>query len=448
MYCGITIVVREAIQVAALGQVKNWIKIAGSAAQSGNYQEAYEFYTRVLEVDGDNSDAWLGRAEASGRLSTVANSRLLEMITGIKKALDSATTEGRTDIEKRSGRIVCSVVPTYYNSVRAQIIPHLFDGASNIEYIAQIHKVAQTLDAAYLALPKHAEIGNLYLQLCRENLNRIAFRNTRTGQTNYWRMPQDQRQWLQGRWDYYSRELMSLNPQSSPKTESKAGLIGLMEGLKLPKQVWIGLAAGAVVIGVLLLSLIAVGVQESERLKEDRRLANVASPSTSPSPNSRPSVPVPNPVDSAGSLKRGKGLLTGSPAKEAILQAKESLSQIPPSSPEYKEAQKILGAIPARLKQVEIPALREAVRKDYEEMLTEANPHLNSINTKLVKNGKTLTLYGVHTYFSQYSFKIGSLGPTVSEWIAKNRLRLEEAGIGRVGVMGDGEFASWAWFQL
>jgi hypothetical protein len=342
--------------------------------------------------------------------------------------------------------------------MRAQITPHHFDAASRVEYIKLIQKVMQTLDTAHLELPKSGNIINSCVQLCRENLDRkgIAFRNNRTGQMNYWQLPPDQKLWLQGRSDYYNRELSAMNPQGLLNVESKSGLTGLIESFrltelmegfkKLGKQGLIALGAS---VGLILLLFIYVGVQESKRLNEGRT-PTYALPSSrsSTSSNSQASVPTPSPVDSALLLKRGKGLLSGKTAKEGLLQAKDSLSQIPPSSREYNEAQRLLGTIPARIREVEIPALREALRRDYEEMLAEANPHLNSINTKLVKNGKTLTLYGVHTYFSQYSFKIGSLGPAVSDWIAKNRTRLEEAGISRVGVMGEGAFASWAWYEL
>src|SRR5688572_19318368 len=183
MYCGTSIVVREAIQAAALGNVKNWLKIAGTAAQSGNYEEAYAFYTRILEVEGDNTEAWLGRAEAAGSMSTVQNSRLLEMITGIEKALDSVTPEKRNDVEVRSSRIICSIIPSYYNSMRAQITPHLLHGPAWIEYINQIQQVVQVLERAHGALPKNEEIINLYLQLCTDNLHRkgIPYRDRTTG---------------------------------------------------------------------------------------------------------------------------------------------------------------------------------------------------------------------------------------------------------------------------
>src|SRR4029453_7604734 len=69
MYCGATVVVRDAIHAAAAATVPNLLKLAHAAAQSSNHKEAYDYFTRVLELDGSNTDAWAGRAEAVGRLS-------------------------------------------------------------------------------------------------------------------------------------------------------------------------------------------------------------------------------------------------------------------------------------------------------------------------------------------------------------------------------------------
>ncbi len=41
MYCGVTIVVRGAIQAAAMGTVKNSLQIAAAAAQSGKGCQSY-----------------------------------------------------------------------------------------------------------------------------------------------------------------------------------------------------------------------------------------------------------------------------------------------------------------------------------------------------------------------------------------------------------------------
>src|SRR5688572_15693536 len=79
MYCGATVVVHEAIQAAAAATVPNLLKLARAAAQSSNYVEAYDYFTRVLELDGGNSNAWAGKAEAAGRLSGQHSFRMPEM---------------------------------------------------------------------------------------------------------------------------------------------------------------------------------------------------------------------------------------------------------------------------------------------------------------------------------------------------------------------------------
>jgi DNA-directed RNA polymerase subunit RPC12/RpoP len=57
LYCGSDIVVREAIQGAAVANVGNLLKLADAASSAGNYEEAYNYYTKVLEFDSTHPDA-------------------------------------------------------------------------------------------------------------------------------------------------------------------------------------------------------------------------------------------------------------------------------------------------------------------------------------------------------------------------------------------------------
>jgi hypothetical protein len=66
MYCGASVIVREAIQAAAVASIPNLLRLANTAAFSGNYHEAYNYFTRVLEYDSHNCEAWAGKAEAAG----------------------------------------------------------------------------------------------------------------------------------------------------------------------------------------------------------------------------------------------------------------------------------------------------------------------------------------------------------------------------------------------
>lgn len=57
-------------------------------------------------------------------------------------------------------------------------------------------------------------------------------------------------------------------------------------------------------------------------------------------------------------------------------------------------------------------------------------------------------LWATHEFFTQYSFSSGDDASLVQEWIVRNRDRLGDAEIVRVGLMGQGEFASWCYFDV
>lgn len=60
---------------------------------------------------------------------------------------------------------------------------------------------------------------------------------------------------------------------------------------------------------------------------------------------------------------------------------------------------------------------RENLTREYQAFLHDTNPHLNYIEGRVTKVKGGYALWGSHTYFSQYSFTIGPLGPNVSAWI-------------------------------
>src|SRR5688572_5797108 len=82
IYCGVDIIVRDAIRAAG-PSVENLLKRAAFAAEVDNYQEAYDYFTRVLEHEPQNHAALLGRAEAAARLSPPSRLRAEELIKGV-----------------------------------------------------------------------------------------------------------------------------------------------------------------------------------------------------------------------------------------------------------------------------------------------------------------------------------------------------------------------------
>lgn len=137
--------------------------------------------------------------------------------------------------------------------------------------------------------------------------------------------------------------------------------------------------------------------------------------------------------------------------EDRFADALEQLELIPKDAPEYKKAQTLTAAAQKGLAQQrknEAPAARERLRGQYQDLLSEANPQLNFIQSKLTKMKGGYALWAVHDYFSRYTFSIGSDAKVVQAWIDENRTELHNAEIVRVGVMGRGGFASYCWFDV
>jgi tetratricopeptide (TPR) repeat protein len=112
MYCGKDILVQQAISAAG-PPVGHLIQLAQAAEASGNHEEAYQYWTRALEVDPTNANAWLGKAISAGWQSNLIQDRLAEMISGIDQALIYSGKDRTKLAEEASNRIV-EVVQAYY----------------------------------------------------------------------------------------------------------------------------------------------------------------------------------------------------------------------------------------------------------------------------------------------------------------------------------------------
>ncbi len=89
MHCGSKIIVQEAIrkvQVDNTHMLEFWMKMANSAANAGNYEESYEYYTKVVENDLNNWKATFLKGIAAGWLSKFSNPRFNEIIQAISDA--------------------------------------------------------------------------------------------------------------------------------------------------------------------------------------------------------------------------------------------------------------------------------------------------------------------------------------------------------------------------
>jgi tetratricopeptide (TPR) repeat protein len=158
MYCGGEIIVQDAIHKAAESNVPNWLLLAKTAIDGRNYQEAYNYYTRVLEVDPQNHEAWFGKGEAAGWLSTLADFRMSEMLADIENAIRNAPGEIKENLINRSADSINSITIAYYQLMREHLLKFIALENTWENYVDQCKILLQLLEYAHKLSPKDRRI--------------------------------------------------------------------------------------------------------------------------------------------------------------------------------------------------------------------------------------------------------------------------------------------------
>lgn len=78
--------------------IDHLLTLANTAKEAENYDEAYKYYSQVLEQDITISVAWLGKGISAGWLSSTKKQRIDEAITCISKGLEMSN--GDAEIQK------------------------------------------------------------------------------------------------------------------------------------------------------------------------------------------------------------------------------------------------------------------------------------------------------------------------------------------------------------
>ncbi len=142
MYCGGAIIIRQAVQLASGVNVANLMLLARAAAAANNKQEAYDYYTKALECDSRNAEAWLGKGEAAGWMSTVAQSRIQEMVSACTNAVNFASEAEAPEWCQRCGETITNVCSACYSISRSHLKQfHIVPGtwSHHVQNCATIH---------------------------------------------------------------------------------------------------------------------------------------------------------------------------------------------------------------------------------------------------------------------------------------------------------------------
>jgi hypothetical protein len=82
--------------------VADWMKWGESALKAENYQEAYEYFSKVLEIEPMNLIALVNKGKAAGLQTTYKNSRVDEFVDSLKKLYEFTHNTNLSDDQKKT----------------------------------------------------------------------------------------------------------------------------------------------------------------------------------------------------------------------------------------------------------------------------------------------------------------------------------------------------------
>ena len=229
MYCGGAVVVREAINAAMSASVPNLLKLATAAAQSQNHKEAYDYFTRVLELDSTNSEAWAGKASAAGRLSNGQSFRIPEMINYYARSLEVVADDGRANAEESAGNSISQIITQYYNRLRSDLSPAFADGQTWLIYLNGLNDILEAIHTAHRLLPRSVAILQTGIYICSDNAGYLRYANKYNGQVSRRPLPPEMAAVVEARKQTYTHALSSVAPRVTPVSIENDYRPGLFE---------------------------------------------------------------------------------------------------------------------------------------------------------------------------------------------------------------------------
>lgn len=99
------------------GESGNLMSMAETAIDATNWEEALQYFNRVLEKEINNSDAWLGKGIAIVYTSKIGDLKISEAIAYWKNAIKHAANENAMSsrVAKEIDQVVNSFYPTIEN---------------------------------------------------------------------------------------------------------------------------------------------------------------------------------------------------------------------------------------------------------------------------------------------------------------------------------------------
>ncbi len=227
MYCGSDIIVRQAIQAVSGINIQNYLELAKTAFKNGNHQEAYDYYSKVLEIDIKNPQAWFGKARSAGWLSKLDDFRFPEMITGFQNSIANVSDNDRPKLKRRCAQVIYEVADACYSLSKKHVAEHRRVSGVPQDYLQKCDRILSLLDHGYGFDPSNPFIIKGIITICKDNMEGVYFEEwsefTKSWSLKVFNLPPDYEKSLKEKIERYSNIMKSLDPSyKAPEIKKKS----------------------------------------------------------------------------------------------------------------------------------------------------------------------------------------------------------------------------------
>jgi tetratricopeptide (TPR) repeat protein len=150
-----------------MSSTNNLITLASTSFESKNFDQAYKYYSQLLEQDTEKSSYWLYKGLAAGWLGTPLHPKIEEMLVSIRKAqsIDSNAVDSSVpiDVIEICDQLVASTIATIDKEVNEE-----FDRKPMATgELYSVHQLAK--------IPIQLSTGNRYSTVFLQCLNALEF---------------------------------------------------------------------------------------------------------------------------------------------------------------------------------------------------------------------------------------------------------------------------------
>lgn len=153
--------------------VNNLLNMADNALKSFNYNEALDYYNKVLEISPSNEMAWFGKAESVGYLSSVDLAKFSEMENCFNNAIKFSRDPDF--IKKQSANSINLIVSLYYKECKKHVQKYIhLDGIWD-NFIQQSLDAILALETAHSYYKENTSILIEIVSICTENIEGMPY---------------------------------------------------------------------------------------------------------------------------------------------------------------------------------------------------------------------------------------------------------------------------------